>query len=200
MATIEQLRSGQVFEDELFTGLDLNGEDLSGKDFCRCVFRNVKAQGSTWKKARLEDCTFEDCDLTRFDPTQLTAAGIAFRRSKLMGVDWSALGRHPTLEFDDCDLRYASFVKIGLRKTSFRGCRLAEATFVDSDLVESDFGDADLTAASFQSCDLTKANLSTAKGAFINPAQNRVKGARISLEAAVTFAASFGLRVAGFDE
>src|SRR5205814_6996891 len=68
MATPSKLTTEQILEDQTFDGLDLPQADLSGKEFSRCTFRQLKLQESRWKGARLEDCVFEDCDLTRMDP------------------------------------------------------------------------------------------------------------------------------------
>lgn len=117
-----------------------------------------------------------------------------------MGVDWSSIAPNPTLSFDTCDLRYASFVKVNLRKTIFRGCKACEANFIDCALIESDFSDTDLTGANCDASDLGKANLTTAVGAFLPPGKNRVKDTRISVESAVLMAMAQGLKVAGYGD
>ena len=91
----------------------------------------MRGEASIWKSVRLEECVFEDCDLTRAQFPHTRFFGVTFRRCKLMGIDWSSIASNPTLSFDACDLRYASFVKVNLRKTTFRGCRACEANFID---------------------------------------------------------------------
>jgi uncharacterized protein YjbI with pentapeptide repeats len=172
--------------------------DLSDKEFTNCVFQFLRGEGSVWKRARLEDCVFEDCDLTRAQVGHARFFGATFRRSKLMGIDWSGLGPNPTVAFEECDLRYASFVKLNLRKTTFRACKAIEANFIECDMKEADFTDTDLGGTNFERSDLTKANFSTARNAFIHPARNTVKHARIPVESAVMIAHSFGMKVAGY--
>lgn len=193
-----RLQTAQSFQDELFTDLDLPQSNLSEKEFSGCTFRHVKLQESVWKRARLEDCVFEDCDLTRMDPAQMRARGVTFRRSKLMGVDWSAVSPNPLLTFEECDLRYTSFVGTNLSQCAFRDCRATEANFLQCNLSRADFRGTQLTGANFEDSDLTQANFSTAEGAFLNPAKNQVKGARISVESAVLLAMFSGMRVAGY--
>jgi uncharacterized protein YjbI with pentapeptide repeats len=79
-------------------------------------------------------------------------------------------------------------------------CKLVEANFIDADLTECDFSGSELSGANFRNALLAKADLSTAQGAFLDPARNRLRGVRISLETAALLAASFGMRVAGFDD
>jgi fluoroquinolone resistance protein len=198
--SIDDLLQESSFQDSTLSRLELESAELTDKEFTHCVFRGLRASGSTWKRVRLEDCVFEDCDLTRaqFPATRLD--GVTFRRSKLMGVDWSNAGSNPTLGFEECDLRYASFVKLNLRKTSFRNCKALEAVFIACHLGESDFTDTDLAGANFEDCELTKANLSTARNAFVLPAKNRVKNACISVETAVLLAMSHGMKVAGYTD
>jgi fluoroquinolone resistance protein len=123
---------------------------------------------------------------------------VTFRGCKLMGIDWSPIAPNPTLSFEACDLRYASFVKVNLRKAVFRACRASEANFIECQLCEADFSETDLTGTNFEASDLSKANLASAKGAFLAPARNRVKDARISVETAVLLALSQGMKVAGY--
>jgi uncharacterized protein YjbI with pentapeptide repeats len=193
-----KLTTEESLQDEVFSDLDLERADLSGKDLCGCTFRRVKLQESRWKRARIEECVFEDCDLTRMNPGQMRAFGVTFRRSKLMGIDWTDLSQHPTFSFEECDLRYCSFVKTNLSKCPFLRCRANEAIFIQCDLESADFSGTVLTGANFEDSNLTKANFTTAEGAFINPSKNRVKGTRISVESAVLLAAYAGMRVPGY--
>jgi len=192
--------AGPYFEHATFSGLDLPAADLSGKEFFGCTFKSLKLQESLWNKARLEDCVFEDCDLTRMQPKRLVAYGVEMRGCKLMGIDWTDLAPNPQLSFADCNLRYASFVSLNLRKTRFLRCRVTEANFVGVDLREADFADSDLTGSTLADCQLGKADFSRARGVCVNPAKNRVKDAVISLESAVLVAMSFGMKVSGFGE
>lgn len=199
-STRERLLSEAYFEGESFVGLELGEADLSRKEFQSCTFRSVKLAGSRWMGALLEDCTFELCDLSNFAPKGLAARDVRFSECKLLGVDWTSVSPHPRVAFEACDLRYASFASVHLRKTTFLRSQITEATFADVDLTECDFDGSDLEGTTFRECVLHKANFSGARGLLLDPAKNRVKDARISLEAAVLLAASFGLRVGGHGE
>jgi uncharacterized protein YjbI with pentapeptide repeats len=193
------LLDGDFFADEVFSDLALAAADLSGKEFARCTFRRCKLPESRWARTKLEDCVFEDCDLTGMLPHELALRGVVFKGTKLMGVDWTELGKLPDVSFERCDLRYASFVKQRFRATRFVGCIAREASYLEVDLTEADFTDTDLTGSTIRGCSLGKTNFSHAIGVFFDPQHNKVKGARIAIEAAILLVQSFGMVVEEFD-
>jgi uncharacterized protein YjbI with pentapeptide repeats len=195
--TLQRLRTGDAFEGETFSDLDLQGVSLVDKELYRCTFENCRLQETRWTDSRLEACVFRGCDLTRAQLGGTGLRGVRFEGSKLMGVDFSAVSPNPEVSFEACNLRYASFVGLGLRKTPFLRCTAQEANLLDADLTEADFTGSDLTGANIRGCTLAKTDLRGATGAFVDPARNRARGALVSLEAAVLLAQSLGLVVAG---
>jgi fluoroquinolone resistance protein len=198
MATIEQLLTGESFDDQTWSSVDLTDADLGKKDFCNCTFTHVKLQQSRWKGARLEDCRFEACDLTRSAPAQLGLRGVEFKGCKMLGIDWTKVGTHPVMSFVDCNLSYSSFVAIAAQKIRFTRCVLVEANFIQVDLTRALFEDCQLAGARFDKCHLERASFAGSRDLRLDPAANRVRGASIPLEAAVSLASSFGLQVIGF--
>lgn len=198
--TLEDLRDGESFDDTIFEGLDLASFDLSGKDFYRCTFRDANLSESRWRGARLEACVIERCDVTRMSTVDLRAHGVTFRGCKVMGVEWTKSSLSPDLRFEDCDLRYTSFVGVHLSKTAFLRCKATEVQFIDVDLTDADFSGSELTGSSFRGVKLDGANFITATGAHLDPATNRVKGVRVGAETAALLAASFGMKVSGYSD
>jgi fluoroquinolone resistance protein len=195
MTTPEQLRERESFDDETFDGFDLARADLSDKVFAGCRFRNVKLPESRWRRARLEGCVLEGCDLTRLAPAELALRGVQFTRCKMMGIDWTSVGAYPDLSFADCNLDYCSFTSVRVRKIPFVRCSLVEANFVDADLTEARFDTCRLTGARFERCDLRKASFTGSQDLLLDPATNQVRGASIPFESALLLAASFGFKV-----
>ena len=195
--TAAELRDGESFDDETFVGLELANADLGDKLFANCTFRNLKLPESRWARARLEDCVFEACDLTRLAPAGMAMRGVRFERCKMMGVDWTDLGAYPDVAFVDCILDYCSFVSLRARKTPFIRCSLVEASFAGADLVEARFEECQLGGARFERCDLRKASFPGSTDLLLDPATNQIKGASIPTEAALLLAASFGFKVTG---
>jgi uncharacterized protein YjbI with pentapeptide repeats len=195
----ERLAEGDFFQDEIFTDLDLPAADLTEKEFQRCVFRRCKLPESRLAGSKLEDCLFEGCDLNRMLPEKLSLRGVIFRGSRLMGVDWTGLGPLPVVTFEECDLRYASFLKLRLPNTRWLRCTAREASFLEVELANCDFAGSDLTGSTIVGCSLLKADFSQARGVLFDPTRNKTKGARISIESAVLILQSYGIVVADFD-
>ncbi|MBS2029318.1 MAG: pentapeptide repeat-containing protein [Deltaproteobacteria bacterium] len=197
MLTLDALQAGDAFEDALIDGLDLQGFDFAGKDLVRCTFRNANLQLSRWGEARLEECVFEGCDLSRMVPAEMKAHGVRFKRCKITGVEFSRLSLSPELAFEDCNLRYSSFVDINLRDAPLIRCQALEANFIGVELTGADFSGTELTGSTFEGATLAKADFTSAKGAFLDPAKNKVKGVRVGVDSAVLLASSFGMKVDG---
>jgi len=132
-------------------------------------------------------------------PRQLALRGVTFTDTRLMGVDFSDLAPLPDVRFDKCDLRYSSFVKLRLRGTKLTGCLAREANFIEVDLTEVDFTGTDLQGANWQGCTLMKTNFARSIGVLFDPQKNRVKGARLGIEAAVALVHSLGIVVEEFE-
>jgi fluoroquinolone resistance protein len=190
-----RLAAEDAFEDQIFEGVDAEAADFGGKEFYRCTFRNAKLQQSRWARARLEDCVFDACDMTRALPAQLALRGVVFQHCKLMGIDWSKLGNYPDVAFTECNLRYASFVDASLRKTRFERCAMHECNFIQVDLGEAVFEACQLSGARFDNCDLRATSFTRSLELFVDPSKNRVQGMRIPAESALLLAASFGMKV-----
>lgn len=187
-----------TIEGETFRGVDMRGADISEKIFRDCTFHNV-----VFAEARLRECRFEDCAVEASDWTMAKVYGTAlrgvkFRGCKLMGIDWSDGHRSIDASFEECVLDYCSFVKIDARKVTFKDCRLLEVNFTEANLTEADFSGSNLDRCQFHQTHLVRANLSNATNLRLDPTQNKVKGATISLDAAVGIVMTMGMHVAGF--
>lgn len=189
------LQDDDFFAEVTFTDLTLEAADLSDKELQRCTFRGCKLIESRWGKTRLEDCVFEDCNLSRMVPQQLALRGVTFKGTRLMGVDFSDVAPLPDFSFEKCDLRYASFVKLRLRAARFVGCVARETNFIEADLTEADFTDSDLQDSTIRGCQLARANFSRARNVLFDPQQNRVQGVRLGFDAAVLLVQSLGIVV-----
>lgn len=200
MTHVPRLSQEAFFENETFTDLELQGVDLGEKEFYRCTFLRTQLQESRWRNTILEACVFSGCDLTRAQLKSTGLRGVRFEGSKLMGVDFTDVSANPEVTFEECLLRYASFVGLSLRKTEFLRCSALEANFFDLDLSEADFTGTNLEGSTFRGCTLTRTNFSQASGLFLDPARNRVKGTRVPVETAVSLAQSLGLQVTGFGD
>ena len=191
----DDLAEGKIFRD-----LDLRGGEISERVFRECTFSNV-----TFAEARLRECRFEDCIVRLSDWTMAKVYGTAmrgvkFEGSKLMGIDWSDGHRSLDASFKECLLYYSSFARVDLRKCTFKDCRMLEVNFSEANLTESGFSGSNLDRSRFQQTNLSRANLAGASNLLFTPTENKVKGAVISLDAAVGIVAAMGMTVSGFGD
>jgi uncharacterized protein YjbI with pentapeptide repeats len=208
LAGVERTRSAPMnpfadddsFEGQVYENLVLEGADLGKREFTKCVFRGCRLGESRWPRTRLEDCVFDHCDLTRADVGGTSMYDVRFKSSKLMGIDFTHLAKHPAMAFEECNLRYASFVGLVLRKLKFVRCGIQEANFFETDLTGATFEDCQFTGTQFQGCTLHKAKFPGAKDLFLDPVRNRVKGVQVPLETAILLATSHEMRVLGFGD
>ena len=87
----------------LVDGGRLTGLHVAETEIHDCVWRGCSADMATFRHAKLERTTFQDCSLREVD---------------LMGM------RGEWVRFHDCDLRGASFRHAELTHSEFRRCRL----------------------------------------------------------------------------
>ena len=150
--------------DKLITGQwDLQGVDLSGKDFMGGVinFRNAKLNGAK----------FNDSDL----------GGASFKASKLIGADFSSSSKNGTYlavaDFSGADLTDANlnnawvhvgdFPRAKLKNAEMRGttlsyARLADANFSGADLTNAELNNAYLAGTKFINATMNKVDLRNA--------------------------------------
>jgi len=187
-----------LIEGKVFLDLDFRGGEIFEKVFRDCTFTNV-----IFAEARLRECRFEDCVVGLSDWTMAKVYGTAmrgvkFEGSKLMGIDWSDGHRSLDATFKECVLDYCSFVQIDLRKSAFKDCRMLEVNFTEANLSESDFSGSNLDRCHFHKTNLSRANLGGATNVRLNPTENKMKGATISLDAAIGVVTTMGMHVSGF--
>lgn len=185
------LREARSIEEAEIEGADLVGVDLGGKELVRSTLRRCKLAGTRWSGTRIEDTTIEASDLTRARVDGLGLRGARFVRSKLMGIDWSALSDFPDVSFEECNLEYTTFVGLALRKVRFDRCVMTEASFVRTDLQSAVFDGCRMAGVRFEDCDLRSASMASASDVLVDPRSNKVKGLRVSEDAAVRLAETF---------
>jgi fluoroquinolone resistance protein len=198
---LDELLSGESFDDAVFEDLDCGGLDLSGKSFRQCTFTAVRLA-----EAKLEGCTFEDCEIESCDATMARVEKAAFRdvrfrRCKLMGIDWTGeRGISFVVSFEECTLSYGTFADQKMQGTLFRDCKAHEVSFMGVDLSKAVFHGTDLFGARFLDSVLVDADLSTAVHYHIAPQQNRLKRTKFSQDAALALAEELGVLVPRDDE
>ena len=172
------------------------------REFERCDFTEADLRGLV-----TEGCTFTECNFTRADLGDSRHHATAFRqctfdRTVLGGSEFTACSLLGSM-FLECrmrpwtarevDLTLVGLSGCDLRKTDLSGLRFREANLIDADLRESDLRKADLTGARLTGTKLTGCDLRGARIDANGYAQAILRGARVDLEMAVSYAAANGL-------
>lgn len=152
---------------------------LRNREFHECRFIDCNFTGSDLKTNLFQDCIFERCNLSMMKIEEVGFQNVKFVDCKILGVDFSVSSKFAlSLSFEACSLDYSVFFGLKLPRLKCINCLLREVDFTQSDLTSSDFSGSDLSGAHFFNSILEKANFRTAKNFSIDPAQNKVKGAK----------------------
>ncbi|WP_404382364.1 pentapeptide repeat-containing protein [Knoellia locipacati] len=174
---------------EVLRGREVVGEELAGL---------------SWESAKVIDCVFEECILTSCNLTMATLTDTrfvdcTFVGCKLLAVNWTATGAGSMLaqplRFERSRLDGTTFAGLDLTGFVFRDCQLTDVDFSECDLRRADLGGSDVSGARFADTDLSDADLRGTRGLALDPRANRLKGARLDLDAAPGLLEVFGLTI-----
>jgi fluoroquinolone resistance protein len=148
-------------------------------------FEGATFKGETAIELNLNDCKFIDCIFERCQLSSVKIQGAviqaAFKHSKIEGVNFfTAKKSLLSVNFESCLIRHSSFAELKLPKIKFTGCELQNVDFSDADLTSADFSNTTFVDCVFRNTNLSKADFRYASGFFIDPTQNKLKGARFS--------------------
>jgi uncharacterized protein YjbI with pentapeptide repeats len=188
--------TGQTVENQQFLRQDFSSGILPGSLFESCSFTACRFAGGRFASTVFRECSFKNCDFSLADLSGVSLQEAVFTGCKLLGVQFS-LCRQPLLSFrfEECLMRMVSFAGLKIRETRFSGCDLAEADFTGADLAGSVFDRCGLGRASFMRTSLEKADLRSAVGYSIDPAENRLRKARVSYPALLGLLDASGIEV-----
>lgn len=189
--------SKRYYQGETFVRLE-PGETLRDAEFNDCTFQNCRWNGLRVENCAFLGCTFDGCALSGvvFSFCQMSDAWLL--NCGFRGMSWGGLqGRsaivQPFGKLKNCDFRYNEFGGMTLTGFDFSACSFTECTFDSCKLTGADFRGVRLGQTQFSRCDLQKADFREAEGYAIDPAQNRLKGARFSFPDVVALLHSSGV-------
>ncbi len=182
--------------EERFEQRSWSGASLFGQRFERCTFVRCDLSGADLGKSKFIECVFEGCDLSMVKVSGTALQNVRFKECKMMGIDLSACSEMLfETGFEACTVDHSVFAKRHMPRTRFVQCSLKGTAFEMAQLEGSVFDRCDLLDAVFDRTDLRKADLSTAYNFRIDPDSNKVRGARFSMEGAITLLDKYGLRI-----
>lgn len=176
MSTV--LFNNNEFEDQEFSGVEVNECDLSGKEFEYCSFEGCVFDSVRLKHAVFENCKFISSSLMMTDVKQATFDGVIFKGCKITGINFSELNTfRMSLAFFNTKLLSCSFIGLDLPETPFEASVIDDTIFRECNLKNSSFKNTLFNSTTFSSNNLSKTNFKDATGFLINPCDNDLKGA-----------------------
>jgi fluoroquinolone resistance protein len=170
-------------EDQTFDTVDFKAKPPAKGHYDHCAFNHCDLSSVNLSETIFVDCVFAGCNLSMAAVSATVFRDVLFKDCKMLGVRFdqaSAFGL--SCGFEGCILDHSSFYATKMKKTRFVRCQLRQVDFTGCDLSQAMFDGSDLADAVFEGSVLEKTDLRKAFNYSIDPAANRVKKARFSLE------------------
>lgn len=185
-----------------FEHLNLAGVELRDKQFYDCEFLHCNFTESRLLNCRFDACRFVDCNLSTAKIKGTAFQEVAFKASKLVGIDWTT-ARWPSVAlsgligFDECMLDGSSFFGLYLQELKLEACHAHDVDFAEADCEHASFIQTDLANSTFHHTKLGKADFTDAQNYAIDIHTNSIAGAKFSLPEAVSLLEGLGIELVG---
>lgn len=190
------IRQTDFHDEREFQSVNFSEMDLTEQTFENCTFVKCRFLNMTIASASFQDCVFEECEIVVVKLHGVALSNTVFKLSLIRGVnfsDCSDFGFSP--EFHGCVINHCVLDRKKLRKGVFAGSQLADCDLIACDFREVDFSNTTFARVNIQDCNFEKADFRTSTGYVMNPATNKVRGARFSLPEAQSFLLLLGIRL-----
>ena len=177
----------QLFiEDTTYKGQDFKEVPLKKGEYENCQFHNCDFSGTDLSSMKFINCKFVSCNLSLVTSTKTVFQEAHFKDCKLLGFRFDTCNAFGlSFLFENCSLNHSSFFGTKIKKTVFKHSQLQETDFTQCDLTSALFDHCNLLRAQFAQSILEKADFRTAYNYSIDPASNRMKKAKFSLQGIV---------------
>lgn len=170
------------FSEQVFEGIDFSDQPLEKGEYELCTFSNCDFSNADLSDFRFVDSEFVDCNLSNANLNRATINTVNFENCKLLGIAFEHCNEFLfSPHFRNCQLNYASFYKMDLRRTTFLHSQLHGVDFIQANLTNTRMSNCDLLNANFENTFLEKADLRQSVNYSIDPEINPIKGAKFSL-------------------
>lgn len=184
------------FDEEVFKNNDFTSTPLEKGEYDNCEFINCNLSGLDLSGYTFVDCIFNNCNISTCQLNNTAFSNTKFINCKMIGLSFDQCHEYMfSAQFDNCQLNLSSFYKRKFKKAWFKSCQLHEVDFAECDLNHSSFIDCDLEGAIFDHTNLENANLTTARNFIIDPDQNNIKKAKLSLSGLPGLLQKYGIVV-----
>lgn len=189
---IKKISSDKSYSGQDFDQLQLGGAQIRSSEFFDCTFSECSFVESVFKQCRFINCSFHGCDLSLTQLPESSFSGTTFEDSKCIGINWALAAWPETgqlgqpIRFKKCALNHSTFIGLSLSGIHLVNCIAVDVDFRESDLSQVDFSGTNLSESLFSNTNLSGADLSQARNYRIDPASNKLKGAKFSLPEAMS--------------
>ncbi len=179
------------YEDQIFDGLEMAGEEVRAKEFAGCNFVGCSFLETAFVDCRFVDCEFVRCDLSLCRVEGCSFTSVKFIDSQAIGVNWTeaswpARGLFNAIGFERCALSHSTFIGLGLRRVEMVDCLAHNADFAEADLTQANCTGTDFEGGRFLHTDLTEADFTRATNYAIAPNLNVLHKTRFALPEAMS--------------
>lgn len=183
-------------EEKKFDNNDILGQNIAGKEFFNCEFYKCDFSGCDSSGAVFNKCRFTGCNLSNIRVGNCSFKGVNFENCKLLGILFNEINQFMLdWSFNNCLIEFCNFDGLKMKNSRFLRCNIRESDFTNAYLAKSDFGYSDLELSVIRNANLEGANFIGAKNYYINPTQNKLKGAKFSLPEALSLLAAFEIKI-----
>ncbi|WP_199140369.1 pentapeptide repeat-containing protein [Pedobacter sp. ASV12] len=184
------------YVDQLFEKVPFPATGTRDTQFDGCTFKNCDFTDNDFRGCNFSQCTFEGCNLSMAKFGSIGFDQVRFSHCKMVGADFSnAKDFLFSIDFDNCILDYAAFMKKKNRKSRFDRCSLKGTDFSESDLTLARFDHCDLSGAVFMHTILNEANFVTSHSFIIDPERNQLRKTKFAADGLAGLLVNYGIIV-----
>ncbi|EMW5540955.1 pentapeptide repeat-containing protein [Enterococcus faecium] len=186
-------------DEEILSGLLINGGDQSYLDAKNMVLRESHVQKLTMQKTALRhfECSnviFEKCDFSNLEWIGDSFHQVVFHQCKLTGTNF-AESYLRDCTFTDCIASMASFSSTNLKAVSFDHCQLEDSEFYEVTWKNLFLSDNQLTGSNWFRTSLKGLDFTTNFFTTIALSQDYLAGLIVNQEQALVIAQALGLQI-----
>lgn len=181
------------YKEESFGKINFKEQKAESVEFYKCTFTSCIFNNSIFEDCVFEKCTFTGCDLSVVKFTGSSFIDVTFADCKMIGIDWTLVQKHVSINFFKCLLNESSFYKMDLRSCKIEECTAHSVDFENANLSKTICCKTDFLNSKFNEADLSSADFRGALNYSINPNYTKIKKAKFSLPEAVSLLSAWNI-------
>lgn len=190
--------SAKFIENKVFQQNDITVSPLEKGEYEHCTFNHCDLSNLNLSEFKFINCTFTGCNFTLTVLNKTSFTETTFKECKLLGARFDLCNPFTlSFRFENCQMNLSSFFRVKMKNTKFIHCSLQEVDFTECDLTGALFDQCDLGRAIFDGTTLEKADLRSAYNYSIDPANNKIKKAKFSLQGVAGLLDKFDIEIEG---